>query len=408
MASGYIAQLFRNSGKLVHGSYFTQVGRTAGVQIKYWNSTTAEVSDSGLASVAESSIADQKASNKQYVQLSKAMKAYQERAQAYDSFLLEQTQEYEIGRRHLANMMGEDAETFTEEDIDKAIAYLFPSGLFEPRARPHMKHPSKVFQERKAAEFDETGRPFHTMFYTGFPGYYQVLHDLVAKVRELDSFGDRMVRYSIHHDKETTLNVGGTDWITKEQLESILLEKLRDEQYVFFIKSMSRLLDHPYSLRAKDFIMRFRKQISSTFKQKEIPKLMFTADGTPFMAAIGTRKSSRANVTVYGRGSGRFTVNGEDILYFRNIQDREQVIFPLQFTEMLGKVDVVADVEGGGTSGQSGAIRLGISKALQSFVDDEMRERMRLAGLLTRDPRRRERKKPGQKGARAKFTWKKR
>lgn len=54
-------------------------------------------------------------------------------------------------------------------------------------------------------------------------------------------------------------------------------------------------------------------------------QLMFTAEGTPFMAAIGTRKTSRANVTVYGRGSGRITINGEDILYYKNIQDREQV-----------------------------------------------------------------------------------
>ncbi|KAG7173427.1 28S ribosomal protein S9-like 2, partial [Homarus americanus] len=85
-----------------------------------------------------------------------------------------------------------------------------------------------------------------------------------------------------------------------------------------------------------------------------------------------------------------------------------QVIFPLQFTGLLGKVDVVADVEGGGTSGQSGAIRYAVSLALRSFVDQDMVEKMRIAGLLTRDPRRRERKKPGWKGARAKYTWKKR
>lgn len=98
---------------------------------------------------------------------------------------------------------------------------------------------------------------------------------------------------------------------------------------------------------------------------------------------------------------------------------------------MLGKVDVVATVDGCGTSAQSGAVRLGISMCLRSFVDAKTIERMRLginqdirllgififttfsmssntAGLLSFDPRTRERKKPGQAGARKKFTWKKR
>lgn len=110
------------------------------------------------------------------------------------------------------------------------------------------------------------------------------------------------------------------------------------------------------------------------------------------------------------------------VLYF-------QLLFPLNFSEMLGKVDVEANVEGGGTSGQAGAIRWGIAMSLRSFVDQEMIETMRLgkcrslstssliivtncipfaAGLLTRDYRRRERKKFGQEGARRKYTWKKR
>ena len=75
---------------------------------------------------------------------------------------------------------------------------------------------------------------------------------------------------------------------------------------------------------------------------------------------------------------------------------------------MLGKVDVEANVEGGGTSGQAGAIRWGIAMGLRCFVDAETVEKMRLAGLLQRDYRKRERKKPGQEGARRKYTWKRR
>ncbi|KAF4527275.1 hypothetical protein B566_EDAN006996 [Ephemera danica] len=86
----------------------------------------------------------------------------------------------------------------------------------------------------------------------------------------------------------------------------------------------------------------------------------------------------------------------------------DDVLFPMIFTAMVDRVDIEATVEGGGPAGQAGAVRWGISMALRSFVDPAMVERMRLAGLLTRDYRTRERKKPGQKKARKKFTWKKR
>ncbi|XP_015428666.1 PREDICTED: 28S ribosomal protein S9, mitochondrial [Dufourea novaeangliae] len=75
---------------------------------------------------------------------------------------------------------------------------------------------------------------------------------------------------------------------------------------------------------------------------------------------------------------------------------------------MADKVDIEATVTGGGLTGQSGAIRMGIALGLRNFVSIEMVEKMRLAGLLTHDPRKRERKKFGQEGARRKFTWKKR
>lgn len=71
-------------------------------------------------------------------------------------------------------------------------------------------------------------------------------------------------------------------------------------------------------------------------------------------------------------------------------------------------MDVEANVEGGGWASQAGAIRWGISMGVRSFLDDDIIEQMRLAGLLQRDYRKPERKKPGQEGARRKFTWKKR
>ncbi|XP_076063764.1 small ribosomal subunit protein uS9m-like isoform X1 [Oratosquilla oratoria] len=340
--------------------------------------------------------------------MSKSMKAYLERAQVYDAFINEQISEFEIGQRHLANMMGEDPETFTQEDIDNAIMYLFPSGLFEPKARPMMKHPFEVFPKRKAAEFDESGRPFHTLFYTGRPTYYQVLHDLTSKMKELDRYADQVIRRGHKYKDIKSQKLSSSVWMSKEEIIKLLVQDIKDKHYDYLITSLNRLMEHPYANQAEDFLMRFRVPKTASVTLLDIPKLNYTAEGTPYMTANGRRKTSKSEVTVYGRGSGKITINGQNVLYFERPQDREQVVFPLQFTGLLDEVDVEAKVWDGGQSGQSGAVRIALALALRSFVDKEMIENMRIAGLLTPDRRRHERKKPGQKGARAKFTWKKR
>jgi len=73
-----------------------------------------------------------------------AMKFYLEKKREHDSFIAQERSEFELGKKHLANMMGMEAEAMTQEDIDKAIDYLFPSGLFHPEARPVMKPPEDV------------------------------------------------------------------------------------------------------------------------------------------------------------------------------------------------------------------------------------------------------------------------
>jgi small subunit ribosomal protein S9 len=83
-------------------------------------------------------------------------------------------------------------------------------------------------------------------------------------------------------------------------------------------------------------------------------------------------------------------------------------MYPLQFTKLLGLVDVDAIVDAGGSRGQAGAVRYATALCLRTFVDSDMIDEMTLAGLLTQDIRTHERKKPGQEGARRKFTWKKR
>ncbi len=121
----------------------------------------------------------------------------------------------------------------------------------------------------------------------------------------------------------------------------------------------------------------------------------------------GKRKSSTARVFMVP-GSGQFSVNKRDLAdYFCNETQRTIVRYPLTITDNLGKFDIRATVGGGGTTGQAGAIRLGITKALIEF-NSELRPKLKRAGLLTRDSRIKERKKYGQKGARKRFQFSKR
>lgn len=340
---------------------------------------------------------------------SKAMKAYLERAKAHDEFMRIQNLEFKIGKRHLANMMGEDPETFTSADIDRAIQYLFPSGLYDKKARPMMKSPEEVIPQRKAAEFDETGRPFHSMFYTGRPNYSKLLFDVVEHIQQLNAFEDRMIRKQLVSDPGNNLESAGSEWIPREALEKLLLEDLSDTEYDNFVLAMERLIQHPYSKRVETFIETYRRPLLAKTDADQIPKPHFNEHGRSFITVYEClRKSARADVTIIAPGTGKIAINDQDITYFADIQPREQVLFPLVFTDMVNKVDVVANVEGGGFSGQAGAIRWGIAMALRSYVDTETIDRMRIAGLLQRDYRRRERKKPGQAGARKKYTWKKR
>ena len=117
--------------------------------------------------------------------------------------------------------------------------------------------------------------------------------------------------------------------------------------------------------------------------------------------ALGTgrRKSSVARVRVRP-GSGKILINKREFEeYFPNEQDRKSVIQPLEAVGKKGDVDVVIRVHGGGNTGQAGACRMGIARALVSF-DSEAFQPMRDGGFLTRDSRMKERKKPGLRGAR--------
>ena len=123
--------------------------------------------------------------------------------------------------------------------------------------------------------------------------------------------------------------------------------------------------------------------------------------------AIGRRKTSVARVTLKP-GSGTITINKRSLeVYFPVETLRSEVLAPFAVTETSGKYDVTANVKGGGLTGQAGAIKLGIARALVE-ISQELKTKLRASGMITRDPRMVERKKYGQKKARKRFQFSKR
>ena len=120
----------------------------------------------------------------------------------------------------------------------------------------------------------------------------------------------------------------------------------------------------------------------------------------PYLYGTGRRKSSVARVHLFQGGTGSITVNGRDIDDYFGLETLKMVVRqPLAATDTLGKVDIVATVSGGGVSGQAGALRHGVARALL-LASPDYRPILKKEGFLTRDPRMKERKKYGLKAAR--------
>ena len=125
------------------------------------------------------------------------------------------------------------------------------------------------------------------------------------------------------------------------------------------------------------------------------------------IAATGRRKTSTARVRLLP-GSGKITINGEEsAAYLQRATLQMAIVEPLTLTDSTGKYDIIVNATGGGKSGQAGAIRHGISRALVK-LNESLKTTLRKGTFLTRDPRMKERKKYGQKGARKRFQWTKR
>lgn len=127
-----------------------------------------------------------------------------------------------------------------------------------------------------------------------------------------------------------------------------------------------------------------------------------------YYKGVGRRKTSSARVRVYPEGEGKFEVNQRSLEdYFSNPSSLKKAKAPLEISGLLSEVRVSVLVEGGGFNGQAEAVRHGLARALVELNPD-FKEKMKEYGFLTRDPRMKERKKPGLKGARRAPQWQKR
>lgn len=342
------------------------------------------------------------------------MMSYLKRAREHKEFLLRETKEFERGKRHLANIMGIQSEEMTQADIDDAIKYLFPTGLFDKRAWPIMRHPDLLHKAQKDAQFDINGRPYHYLFYTTLPNYYDKLRECSQHLRDLNIYEDEQLANGVlDPPDDSSYHLSGRTWLTSEEVCDKLLEKIKDADYEYLIKCLAHLAKHPYSNRVKSFIEEFTKEIPERSLNVDLPELIRDeATGQIYTVMVERRRELRVEVKTVLNGTGKIDIEGDDILYFQHPYMRAALLHPLRIANMQDKVDITARIADQprivGQSAYAGAVRSAVSRSIAAYVDEVTRERMRLAGLLTRDVRLKERKKFGQEGARRKYTWKKR
>lgn len=227
--------------------------------------------------------------------ISKAMQVYMEKASAHAEFLKEKRQEFELGKRHLANIMGWNPETITQENIDEAIAYLLPTMLFDKKSRPMMKPPEEVYPKQKGALFDITGRPFHYLFYTGKPKYYEYLGEIFDRFITLTDIDAKMKAKGIFEVAPNEFfDPSGTDWISQDEFNSITLENISELEYDYLIGALVRLSKLPYSSQVRDFLSRFRKDLPAVSSTDKLAPVTLDEEGRAYTEAEGELIDSEA------------------------------------------------------------------------------------------------------------------
>uniref|UniRef100_A0A915DY60 Mitochondrial ribosomal protein S9 n=1 Tax=Ditylenchus dipsaci TaxID=166011 RepID=A0A915DY60_9BILA len=354
--------------------------------------------------------------------VSRCLKSYLEKRAAHEKVMDQERAEFELGKRHLANIMGWDPQLYvSQEQVDRAIEYLFPSSLHDEKALPVMKPPDEILPRFNNLDFDEEGRPLDSFFYTTRPKFSRLLSEINDRTQQLIQSHDMLVLKgadpeSIGH-KEARMGLSATKWVNKEKLRAKLHEKVTDEMHASFVLAMDFMAEQKLARSMFDFIDQWRESVSgSSGGAKKIygiqlPLVKIDKISNRRCTVVKTLvKNCKVTVKVLQDGTGKFTVDGHPFGDFRSLQAREILLCPLVVTDLLGKLDIECKTEEGVESGESvlpRAIRHGISLGIAALFRGK-KEVLRVSGLLTLDVRKAERKKINQPGARKKWLWKKR
>ncbi|CAH8640688.1 unnamed protein product [Schistosoma guineensis] len=340
-----------------------------------------------------------------------SVKSYLKNIEKNEMILSIEKKEYENGRKFLAQIMGYDPVHFTPEQVNEAIEYLLPSSLYAKRARPVFKEPHLVFPPQKQLQCDVNGRPLNSYFYTTHQNFHKIMNEAIYKLEEIKLHSDQSYfnRTTVKPTLKEVHYATSSDFMSKINLMKMINETISDAQYKQWLVLMKRLSEHPLSYLVEEFIQHYKAQICGPTSEIKLPEpFMDSATNRKCVQAFGQKKNSLAEVTLYMPGTGDFTVNGARLLeIFPELGNREQIVFPLQQTNTVGKVDIIATVSGDGSSSLANALRLAIARCLASMLPiDQGKNRLLVTGLLSQDNRFAERKQPGQRKARKKPIWK--
>merc|ERR1712142_861388 len=162
-------------------------------------------------------------------------------------FMKEEIEKYHFSKRWLAKMMGEDPDTFSQDDMDEAIRYLLPSHLLGKDARPQLKHPYEVFPKVKEDEFDADGRPISSAFYTGTPNFQELVFDIWSRMEKLNdpsTYVKPVASFEPDHDAQVVKTEPKLVWANRNQLEEIINEKMSEKNYNTILFRLQKLANH--------------------------------------------------------------------------------------------------------------------------------------------------------------------
>ncbi|CEF66197.1 28S ribosomal protein S9, mitochondrial [Strongyloides ratti] len=372
---------------------------------------TEEISSNSPNSITVSqNIDDDLVQTRRLKSIGRALNTYITRAKENARLMAKEKDEFELGRRHLANMMGLDPDTMTQTDIDRSIEYLFPSSLHDKKARPVMKSPELLLPKFHKLDFDDEGRPADSHFFTLKPKFYRLLSDIGERTKKLVKYLGKEEK----NEEVSSVLLSGSLWLSQKKLSTQLGEKLSDELYANWIMAFDYLASLPNSSLEKEFIMSYRESITSVDKPNaifggHIPRVSIDpVTKTRYATAKTTCKATKAMAVVRDAGTGKYYINGHHFSCFRSLLARECLISPLIVADVMGKVDIEATTTGdGGLSALPRSVRHAVSLGIAALYPEKV-EKMKISGLLTKELRKKERSKVNQPGARAKWIWKRR